>query len=185
MMETNIKMYIKSGTAFCPHSTLQLLELKERTDSHCNFCLQHTEENSVNFTVDMRGENCNCNDICMVRVRKVQRNELCFKTAYTNCECECVNVTWSGSDCVWNGFKVQLKWAYCDCLHISNRKYDELHSTVNKKSQQHCHSTFYSGLKFEQKWFEVSGFSLGTFWIDIYGTVCFWQEKVFGNIIKL
>jgi len=41
----------------------------------------------------MSGENCNSNDICVLRDGKGQRNELCFKTAYSNCECECVNVT--------------------------------------------------------------------------------------------
>ena len=65
------------------------------------------------------GENCNCNCIlcgegwerqcnelcfivgkivtvmvyCVVGVGKGQRNELCFKTAYRNCECNCANVT--------------------------------------------------------------------------------------------
>ena len=30
---------------------------------------------------------------CEVRVGKEQRNELCCKTAYRNCECKCANVT--------------------------------------------------------------------------------------------
>ena len=29
----------------------------------------------------------------VLRVAKEQRNELCFKTSYRNCECKCVNVT--------------------------------------------------------------------------------------------
>jgi hypothetical protein len=41
----------------------------------------------------MSGKNCNSNDICVLRVGKGQHNELCFKTAYSKCESECVNVT--------------------------------------------------------------------------------------------
>jgi len=40
----------------------------------------------------MSGENCNSNDICVLRVAKGQCNGFCFKRAYRNCECECVNV---------------------------------------------------------------------------------------------
>jgi len=38
-------------------------------------------------------KNCNCNDICVLRVAEGQRDELCCKTAYRNCECKCANVT--------------------------------------------------------------------------------------------
>jgi hypothetical protein len=47
----------------------------------------------VNIIVDISGENSNNNDICVLRDGIGQRNELCFKTAYSNCECECVNAT--------------------------------------------------------------------------------------------
>ena len=53
------------------------------------------------------GENCNCNDICVLRVGKGQ---LCFKTAYRNCECKCVNVTSSeGRFCLELFQNVQLE----------------------------------------------------------------------------
>jgi len=51
------------------------------------------------------------------------------------------------------------KMAYFDSVPISNRQYDDLQSTLNNKTQPHCHSSFYSGLKFEQELSEVSGFS--------------------------
>jgi len=38
-------------------------------------------------------KNCNCNDICVLRVVRGQRNELCCKTAYRNCECKCADMT--------------------------------------------------------------------------------------------
>jgi hypothetical protein len=49
------------------------------------------KKTAVNFSIDMSGKNCNSNDICVLGDGKGQRNELCFKTAYSNCECECVN----------------------------------------------------------------------------------------------
>jgi len=55
--------------------------------------LQRAEYNAVNFSVDKSGENCNSNDMCVLRVGKGQPKELCFKRAYRNCECECINVT--------------------------------------------------------------------------------------------
>ena len=72
---------------------------------------------------------------------------------------------------------LKLKNAYFDCLPTSNRKNDDLQST-------HCHSSFYSGLKFEQKLSEVSGFSLVTFLTNIYCTVCVWEGKVIEFIVK-
>ena len=69
-----------------------------------------TEQTAVNCAVDMSGENCDCNDICVLRVLKGLRNEFYFKTAYRNCECECVNVTWSGARlCLELVQNVQLK----------------------------------------------------------------------------
>jgi len=134
----------------------------------------------------MSGEICNCIDICVLRFGKGQHNDLCFKTSYRNCEIECVKVTWSGADCFWICFRVcSWKRAYFDSLLISNRKYNDLQSTLNNKIQPHRHSGFYSGMKFEQEWFEVSGFGLVIFLTDIYGTVCVWQGKVIGFVMKL
>ena len=74
---------------------LQLLELQGRTESNDSLLdlQEHTEHTAVNFTVDVSGGNVNCNDICVLRVARGQRNGFCFKGAYRNCECECVNVT--------------------------------------------------------------------------------------------
>jgi hypothetical protein len=107
--------------------------------------------------------------LCVVRVGKGQRIELCFKTAYRNCECTRVNVTSSKMNLYLKLFQnVQLrKRVYFDSLPISKRKYDDLQSTLNNKTQPHCHSRLYSGLKFEEEWFEVSGFSLVTFLTNI------------------
>jgi len=46
----------------------------------------------------MSGENCNSNDICVLRVGKGERSELCFKTAYRNYVWECVNLLTSNED---------------------------------------------------------------------------------------
>jgi len=55
-------------------------------------------------------------------------------------------------DCVWSCFEMcSWKMAYFDSVPISNRQYDDLQSTLNNKTQPHCHSSFYSGLKFEQE----------------------------------
>ena len=42
---------------------------------------------------------------CVLGVSKGQRNELCFKTAYRNCECKCVDGTSSEGDCVLELFQ--------------------------------------------------------------------------------
>jgi hypothetical protein len=56
----------------------------------------------------MREENCNCNVICVLRVAEGRHIEFCFKTAYRNCECECVNVTWSGARLCLELFEIVL-----------------------------------------------------------------------------
>jgi hypothetical protein len=143
LVEKIIKRSLKSAQVFCVMACCNYRNCKEerrdiqswRVDRDSVLDVKEvTEQTAANCTVDWVGKNCNCNDICVVRVGKGQRNELCFKTAYRNCECECVNVTWSGADCVWSCFSVQLKWAYCDCLHIYNRMCDDLQSTVNNKT---------------------------------------------------
>jgi hypothetical protein len=73
-------------------------------------------------------------------------------------------------DCVWSCFRMcNWKKVYFRSLPISNRQYDDLLSKLNNKTQPHCRSSFYSGLKFEQEWFEVSGFS---YILNIYLWYC-------------
>ena len=33
-------------------------------------------------------------------------NEFCFKTAYSNCECNCAEVTSSEGECLWSFFRM-------------------------------------------------------------------------------
>ena len=102
---------------------------------------------------------------------------------------ECLNVLmWHQGrrDFVRSSFRMcSWKKDYFDCLPISNRKNDDLQSTLINKIQTLRKTRLYSGLQSEQDWFEVSGFSLVTFLTDIYRTVSVWQENVFGYLVKL
>jgi hypothetical protein len=74
---------------------------------------------------------------CVVSVGKGQRNELCFKTAYRNCESKYANVTSSKVRFSLKLFQnVQLEEKrYSHSLPISIRNSDDLQSLLNIKSQ--------------------------------------------------
>ena len=89
---------------------------------------------------------CNFNEICVLRVAKGQRNELCFKAAYRSCECKCANVTSSRARLCLELFQnVQLKKkVYFDSLPIPSppqKKYNVLLSSIKNKILSHHNST--------------------------------------------
>ena len=110
---------------------------------YVNVTKKQGKKGETNRTAVRPQKNCNFKDFFVLIVAKGQRNELCFKTSYRNCECKCVNVK---SDrvrwCLELFQSGQLEKKIFYSVHISSRKYDDLQSLLNNKPQPHCIQVF-------------------------------------------